>query len=112
MNKPTLKKLVTAACAGLAGVSAAALLDALSQQDISDFSGVGNLPLFLREMASASSLTEHLSHGVRPPEWNARAHCGGCGDVWLWAAVSVPTCPWCEARKDGVKIPRPAKVGA
>lgn len=112
IKKFTLLKLVDASCQGLPDVSASALLGVLTPQDITGISNTDNFALYLREMACTLSLAEHIARGACPMEWNSRAHCDGCGDVFLWAAVSVPSCPWCVAREHGVKIPRPAEVGA
>ena len=49
----------------------------------------------------------HVEAGVVPSHWTHRAHCAGCGDVWLWAPLRVLGCLWCRNRKNGWPIPRP-----
>ena len=48
----------------------------------------------------------HVEAGIPPSHWTHRAHCAGCGDVWLWAPLNVLGCLWCRNRKNGWPIPR------
>ena len=111
-NKPALKKLVTAACAGLVSVSPETLLAAFTPADLEDFGTMHDPLTYLRMMAESVAVLEWRDAGIAPPWWDKTGHCKKCGPVYLWEGVTVPVCPWCINRKVGRKIPRPAKVGA
>lgn len=49
--------------------------------------------------------------GIVPDGWNVRAHCEGCGIVWLWEGCDLAriiACPWCTIRVAGGRFPRPS----
>ncbi len=53
---------------------------------------------------------ERMREGIPPPGWTQASHCRHCGPVLLWqgAPLQVLGCPWCQVRRAGGKVPRPA----
>ena len=53
---------------------------------------------------------ERMREGIPPPCWTQASHCRHCGPVLLWqgAPLQVLGCPWCQVRRAGGKVPRPA----
>ncbi len=66
----------------------------------------------LRAFADAVHASDAREAGHVPVGWTRRAHCRGCGPVYLWAPVSVDGCPWCLNRAKGLLVPRPPHAGA
>lgn len=61
----------------------------------------------LRAYLRALERDAGMDAGIVPFDWQATAHCEGCGPVHLWAPLRVIACPWCFRRKAGKRIPRP-----
>lgn len=61
----------------------------------------------LRAYVRALERDAGMDAGIVPADWQAVAHCAGCGPVHLWEPLHVIACPWCFRRKAGKRVPRP-----
>lgn len=74
-------------------------------------------PLIADNPAAITALSRLLQtaaqrdRGERPEHYTRPAHCGTCGDIWLWdgAPARLLACPWCLATAAGATIPRPTQ---
>jgi TubC N-terminal docking domain len=87
-----------------------AIVAGLSEQDLHACNGLSRhtLAAFLRALARR----QRMAAGEAPAGWTRAVACAGCGPVVLWpdAPDAVIGCPWCQHRKAGRIIPRPATV--
>lgn len=85
----------------------AAVLAGLSAKDLQacDELSRHTLAAFLRALERRQRMAAKL-----PAGWTRATECAGCGPVLLWsdAPHAVIACPWCQHRKAGRNIPRPA----
>lgn len=86
----------------------AAVLAGLSAKDLQacDELSRHTLAAFLRALARR----QRMAAGEVPAGWTCPVACAGCGPVLLWpdAPHAVIACLWCQHRKAGRAIPRPA----
>ncbi len=85
----------------------AVVLAGLSAKDLHACYGVPQrtLAAFLRALERRQRMAAKL-----PAGWTHATECAGCGPVLLWsdAPHAVIACPWCQHRKAGRTVPRPA----
>lgn len=78
-----------------------------------DFEDIKNNPEAIKSIAILITDTNLRQHGMIPASYTVKAHCDGCGDVYLPSSLAsdhiLAGCPWCFNRVNGIHIPRPMR---
>lgn len=83
----------------------AGLVHRLAEADAATCAGLPDDTL--RAYLWALNRNRQMERGLPPVDWQAVAHCEGCGPVHWHRAERLRACPWCFRRRAGKPIPRP-----